>query len=724
MAQAFLIQAEKILCYLVEKDYNKSIWDQREKQEELLMKTKRKQISQEISVRILSVIITIFVLFCAIVAVMIGNISLSSQRNELELQSKSAGNELGTFFKKYTTIVDQMALNPDIQEILTDTKKGDSIKDASLYKDVYAELQADEAYDSDNILAAWIGDIDANVLTQSDGYTSDSSFDITTREWYQVTQTGNTMLTNAYTDASTGKLILSAAAPVYDKTGKTVVGVAGLDIALDHINEQFASYTVGDTGYVILLSEDGTFIYHPNSDYQLKTLKDVGVSDQVINALQNKENTSVKYNIGDSKRFGYIGNIADTNYYVLSCLPSGEYYSSLIKCIVLTVILALIGIGIIVFAIRKVSSAITKPIIGLNDVAQELAQGNLDVELKVQSDNEIGELADSIQLTVNRLKEYINYIDEIAEVLNRIADGKLKFQLKYDYAGDFSKVKDGMMNISKSLQEIVENILEGSAQVSSGADDLAKAAQSIAEGASTQSASIEELVATSTTVMEQVKENTEDARKSVSQTNEVKKMMENSNEQMNQMMEAMNKITETSNEVVGIIKTIEDIADQTNLLALNASIEAARAGEAGKGFAVVASEIGSLAEGSSKAANTTKDLIGVSIEEIEKGNQLATAVMESIAKVMEAVQSVNKQIEKSADNYVLQEQSMEQIELGIEEISRAVEDNSAASEEASATSEELAAQATTLEGLVNRFDLSDQQKPASHSPENEAETEA
>ena len=688
------------------------------------MKIKRKQISQEISIRILSVIITIFVLFCTIVAVMIGNISLSSQKNELELQSKSAGNELGTFFKKYTTIVDQMALNPDIQDIMTDTKKGDSIKDAELYKEVFAELQADQAYDSDNILATWIGDIDANVLTQSDGYTSDSSFDITSREWYQVTQTGTSMLTNAYTDASTGKLILSAAAPVYDRSGKTVVGVAGLDIALDHINELFASYTVGDTGYVILLSEDGTFIYHPNSDYQLKTLKDVGVSDQIINALQSKESTTVKYKIGNSKRFGYIGNIEDTNYYVLSCLPSGEYYSSLVKCIILTILLAIVGLIIIVLSIRKVSAAITKPIIGLNDVAQELAQGNLDVELKVRSDNEIGELADSIQLTVNRLKEYINYIDEISYVLNRIADGKLKFQLKYDYTGDFVKVKDGMLNISKSLQEIIENILEGSEQVSSGADDLAKAAQSIAEGASTQSASIEELVATSTTVMEQVKENTEDARKSVSQTNEVKKMMENSTEQMNQMMEAMNKITETSNEVVGIIKTIEDIADQTNLLALNASIEAARAGEAGKGFAVVASEIGSLAEGSSKAANTTKDLIGVSIEEIEKGNQLATAVVESIAKVMEAVQCVNKQIEKSADNYVLQEQSMEQIELGIEEISRAVEDNSAASQEASATSEELAAQATTLEELVNRFDLTDEHKTTSQNPENEAETEA
>ena len=73
---------------------------------------------------------------------------------------------------------------------------------------------------------------------------------------------------------------------------------------------------------------------------------------------------------------------------------------------------------------------------------------------------------------------------------------------------------------------------------------------------------------------------------------------------MNRMMDAMTKIHDTSQEVVGIIQTIEQIADQTNLLALNASIEAARAGELGKGFAVVAGEIGKLADESSKAATS------------------------------------------------------------------------------------------------------------------------
>ena len=186
---------------------------------------------------------------------------------------------------------------------------------------------------------------------------------------------------------------------------------------------------------------------------------------------------------------------------------------------------------------------------------------------------------------------------------------------------------------------------------------------------------------------------------------QVAKKMEDSQDQMNRMMEAMNKIQETSREVVGIIKTIEEIADQTNLLALNAAIEAARAGEAGRGFAVVAGEIGNLAEQSAKAVNVTRDMIGVSLEEIEKGNSLAEEVLDSLKDSVKAIERVNGMIQKTSENAVYQAASMEQIKDGIEEISQAVQDNSATAQESSATSEELAAQATTLNEMVQRFEL-------------------
>lgn len=675
------------------------------------MKKKKQQrkrgIAEEIQVSILSKVVIVFVIVAAVVTFMVGNISLSAQKNDLEMQSKAAAYQLELFFEEYTTVVEQMALNTDVKTLLEETGPGANITESERYATVFNSMKKIVAADSDNIQAVWVGDIDANVATQSDGYTSDSDFEITERAWYKAVEEEKTILTDAYVDASTGKVILSAATPVYDQSGQNIIGVAGVDVALNHINELLPEYKIGNNGFVILATSEGNVIYHPNTDNQQKSLSELNADKTLIQAVEGGKDTSVHYSADGKSKYGYVGRIGSTDYLTISCLPASEYFASLIRCIIIVLLLVIAGIVVIIITIRHLATQLTKPIVALNDVAQELAEGNLDVTLDIASENEIGELADSIQKTVDRLKEYINYIDEISSVLDRLADGKLKFTLKYDYAGEFAKVKTALLHISGSFEQMIEDIIDSSTQVSIGAEELSKAAQNIAEGAMTQAASVQELVATTESVSQQVEENTEDAQKSATETSRVTHMMQDSREQMNQMMEAMNKITETSNEVVSIIKTIEDIADQTNLLALNASIEAARAGEAGKGFAVVASEIGSLADDSSKAANNTRDLIEISLQQIDRGSSLAQNVVQSMQDVLDAVEEVNGMIGKSAENNEAQNQSMEQIRVGIEDISKGVEDNSASAEETSATSQELAAQAATLEELVKRFDLKD-----------------
>ncbi len=675
------------------------------------MKKKKQQrkrgIAEEIQVSILSKVVIVFVIVAAVVTFMVGNISLSAQKNDLEMQSKAAAYQLELFFEEYTTVVEQMALNTDVKTLLEETGPGANITESECYATVFNSMKKIVAADSDNIQAVWVGDIDANVVTQSDGYTSGSDFEITERAWYKAVEEEKTILTDAYVDVSTGNVILSAATPVYDQNGQNIIGVAGVDVALDHINELLPEYKIGNNGFVILATSEGNVIYHPNTDNQQKSLSELNADKTLIQAVEGGKDTSVHYSADGKSKYGYVGRIGSTDYLTISCLPASEYFASLIRCIIIVLLLVIAGIVVIIITIRHLATQLTKPIVALNDVAQELAEGNLDVILDIASENEIGELADSIQKTVDRLKEYINYIDEISSVLDRLADGKLKFTLKYDYAGEFAKVKTALLHISGSFEQMIKDIIDSSTQVSIGADELSKAAQNIAEGAMTQAASVQELVATTESVSQQVEENTEDAQKSATETSRVTHMMQDSREQMNQMMEAMNKITETSNEVVSIIKTIEDIADQTNLLALNASIEAARAGEAGKGFAVVASEIGSLADDSSKAANNTRDLIEISLQQIDRGSSLAQNVVQSMQDVLDAVEEVNGMIGKSAENNEAQNQSMEQIRVGIEDISKGVEDNSASAEEASATSQELAAQAATLEELVKRFDLKD-----------------
>ena len=174
---------------------------------------------------------------------------------------------------------------------------------------------------------------------------------------------------------------------------------------------------------------------------------------------------------------------------------------------------------------------------------------------------------------------------------------------------------------------------------------------------------------------------------------------------MQELQEEMGRIKEISGEIEAIIITIEEIASQTSLLSLNASIEAARAGEAGKGFAVVADQIGKLATDSAQAVVNTKELIGKTVEEIEKGNKITEETAKEFENIIDAMQSfaaMAKDVNENADN---QAKALAQVEDGIEQISLVTQQNAAASEECSAISEELAARATELDNLVEKFVL-------------------
>ena len=105
------------------------------------MKTKKKRIAQEIQSRILTIVIAIFMVVAVVVAVMVGNVSLSAQKNDLEMQSKAASYQLEIFFQEYMTIVEQMALDKDVRTLLTETKAGDKITESADYQTVFHEME-------------------------------------------------------------------------------------------------------------------------------------------------------------------------------------------------------------------------------------------------------------------------------------------------------------------------------------------------------------------------------------------------------------------------------------------------------------------------------------------------------------------------------------------------------------------------------------------------------
>ncbi len=354
--------------------------------------------------------------------------------------------------------------------------------------------------------------------------------------------------------------------------------------------------------------------------------------------------------------------------------------------------------------VKALTDNILEPLEQIENAAEAMSHGNLDIDVTYEAEDELGKLAQSFRNTAASLKEVVEDIDQL---LTEFAKGN--FDAKSGnievYRGNFRKILSKLEETETGLSQTISNVQESSNQVSAGADQLAQSAQGLAEGATDQAAALEELTSSVNEVAEHVAENTKSTDRVHDQAKEVAIKADSGTAKMKELIESMKHISDTTNDIQAVIGKIESIASQTNLLSLNASIEAARAGEAGKGFAVVAEQIKELAEESAASAEETRVMLTNSLNQVEIGSNVADQTSQFMAEMIEQLDVVVMEVAKIRQVSDQQAESVKQISQAVEQVSSVVQSNSATSEQVSATSQELSASAEGLDEMISGFQI-------------------
>ena len=635
----------------------------------------------------------------------IGNIVFGTNANYMNSEAQRVTCEVEKYFFDVSGMLNGIVNSADTKHMF-DYWKNDSFKKSFEMKITVKNLKSFVDSNPEKFSSAFFTNVKTGAVIANDGtYYNSGKLDVENLEWYKVAmERQTTSVTGVYKDTIKGINVVTMVTPV--KQGDDIVGIIGIDINLEQLSKKLDSIKVGESGYPILLDQYKNCVYDPNSDLIMKNLKDFGFDQELVTDVEADKG----FENVDATRDGEKLEVTSVplpyvGYQVMLVVPEHQFTQAVRQS--KNQIIFFFGVCIILLAIvvTIIGKKITKGILVVADTADELAAGNLDVTLDYQSTDEIGRLADSINRIVDRLKEYIVYIDEITSSLDQMGRGDFTFQLVNSYDGDFVKVKNALIEVRDTISEALVEVVNTADQVDSGANQVAQGAQAQAQGATEQASSIEELAATLAEVTKQIDKTTENIGITKSETEMAVEELNIGTEKMRAMLQAMDQISENSIEIEKIIKNIEDIAFQTNILALNAAVEAARAGEAGKGFAVVADEVRNLAGKTADASKSTAGLIEKALVAVQEGKGIADETAESFKNINEKVHNVADRTEEIALNAQEQDDAIKQTNLGVEQIASVVQTNSATAEESAAASEELSGQSNQLKVMVERFKL-------------------
>lgn len=661
------------------------------------MLKKVKKLSTLLSVYSLTIIIGLNI----VTALLIGTVVKKAISNDREEYFKAvrygASREITDFISKYEVIANVLANDQDLEVAMIKNKKGMFIHSPKFNR--FLKTMKGVQNTNSDILGMTVGLVKENASFTPDGQKLETP--LKEKIFYNAITENHTVITEPYIDAVTNKLCVSVVVPV--QIQQKAQGLICVDLDLGELSQKMAEMSFKNTGRVLLASKDGVLMAYADASSVGKTFQDIGLSgEEFMKEFAAPTGKLVKYDLSGQGKVAVIQEMEDTDWRIIVGLSQEEYSKEVKSVISILAILLCSGVIVIGVSIRMLIAKRLRPLSEINEGLVEMSKGNLQIDIRHESQDEIGEMADAMRSCIGSLSTYISEIDRAMADFSR---GDLTTRPTVEFEGDFHSIDVSIGGFIEKLTMLLTNISQVADQVSVGSEQVSSGAQVLAEGTTEQASAVQELVATITEVSNQIQTSAKNAQDTNEKVNAVGKVLNVCSEHMNTLTEAMEKISDSSAKINGIIKTIDDISFQTNILALNAAVEAARAGSAGKGFAVVADEVRNLSSKSAEASKNIAELIGISIQTIDEGMEATKQTSEALQEVLEHAGSAIEMVDGISTVSAQQATAVAQITQGIDQISAGVQTNSATAEESAAASEELSGQAGTLKELVGQFTL-------------------